>query len=98
MKNKSDALEKFKEYLTEVEQQTGCRLKILQMDGGGKYFLLDFTSYLKSISITHELTNLHTLQENSVTERVNQTLVTMAIVMLKSVESKVSCTAWPYMI
>ena len=98
MKNKSDTLEKFKEYLAEAEWQTGCKLKTLQMDGGGKYFLLDFTSYLKSIGITHELMNLHTLQENGIAERVNWTLVTMAIAMLKSIESKVGCTAWPYVI
>ncbi len=54
MKNKSDMLEKFKEYLVEAEQQTGCRLQILQTDGGGKYFSSDFVAYLKSVSIVHE--------------------------------------------
>ena len=98
MKNKSEALEKFKEYLAEVERQTSCRLKTLWTDGGGEYFLSEFTSYLKSISITHELMNPRTPQENGVAERVNRTLVTMAIAMLKSVESKVGCTAWPYVI
>src|SRR5258708_27091762 len=98
MKNKSDTLEKFKEYLAEAECQTGWKLKTLQMDGGGKYFLLDFTSYLKSIGITHELMNLHTLQENGIAERVNWTLVTMAIAMLKSIESKIGRTAWLYVI
>jgi len=76
----------------------GCRLKTLQTDGGGKYFSSDFVVYLKSVGITHESTNPHTPQENSVTERVNWTLVTMTIVMLKSVKSKVSHTAWPYAI
>ena len=98
MKNKSDALKKFKEYLAEAEWQTGCRLKMLWTDGGGKYFSSDFISHLKSVGITHELMNPHTPQENSVAERVNWTLVTMAIVMLKSIESKISCTAWPYTI
>src|SRR5258707_5160000 len=98
MKNKSDALEKFKEYLAEAERQTSCRLKTLRTDGGGEYFSSEFTSYLKSIGITHESTNPRTPQENGVAERVNQTLVTMAIAMLKSVESKVGCTAWPYAI
>src|SRR5258708_3577213 len=98
MKNKSDALEKFKEYLSEAERQTGCRLKTLRTDGGGEYFSSEFTSYLKSIGITHESTNLRTPQENGVAERVNRTLVTMAIAMLKSVESKVGHTAWPYVI
>ncbi len=76
----------------------GCRLKTLQTDSGGEYFSSNTILHLKSIGITHESMNPHTLQENSVAERVNQTLVTMAIVMLKSVESKIGCTAWLYMI
>src|SRR5260221_4075892 len=98
MKNKSDALEKFKEYLAEAERQTSCRLKTLRTYGGGEYFSSEFNSYLKSIGITHESTNPCTPQENGVAERVNRTLVTMAIAMLKSVESKVGRTAWPYTI
>ena len=67
-------------------------------DGGGEYFSSDFVAYLKSVSIVHESTNPWTPQENGVAERVNWTLVTMTIVMLKSIESKISCTAWLYAI
>ena len=98
MKNKSDALKKFKEYLTMVEQQTDSKLKIFCTNGGGNYFLSKFSAYLKRIGIIHEKTNPWNLQENSIAERVNRTLVTMTITMLKSVESKVGCTAWPYAI
>ena len=38
MKNKSDALQKFKEFLTKAEHQTGFKLKIFRTNGGGKYF------------------------------------------------------------
>jgi hypothetical protein len=98
MKNKSDALERFKEYLAEAERQTGCKLKILRTDGGGEYFSSEFATYLKNIGIIHEKTNPRTPQENGVAERVNKTLVIMAIAMLKSVESKVGKSAWPYAI
>src|SRR5260370_31596110 len=42
MKNKSDPLEKFKEYLTKAEQQTDSKLKVFHTDGGGEYFSSDF--------------------------------------------------------
>jgi hypothetical protein len=42
------------------------------------------------------MTNPRTPQENGIAERVNRTLVTMTIMMLKSIESKVGQTAWPY--
>jgi transposase InsO family protein len=96
MVQKSDALDKFKEYLAQAECQTGCKLKILRTDGGGKYFSSEFSSYLKGLGILHEKTNPQTPQENSVSERVNRTLVTMAIAMLKGVESSIGRTAWPY--
>ena len=98
MKNKSDALEKFKEYITEAEQQTDSKLKNFHTNGGGKYFLSNFSAYLKNIGVIHEKTNPRTPQENGVAERVNRTLVTMTITMLKSIKSKVGCTAWSYMI
>jgi hypothetical protein len=98
MKNKSDALDKFKEFLAEAERQTGNKLKILRTDGGGEYFSSDFSNYLKSLGILHEKTNPRTPQENGVAERVNRTLVSMSIAMLKSVESKIGRTSWPYAI
>ncbi len=47
IKNKSDMLEKFKEYLAEVEWQTSCKLKTLQMDSGGKIFFIRLHFILK---------------------------------------------------
>ena len=50
------------------------------------------------MGILHEKTNPRTPQENGVAERVNWTLVTMTIAMLKCVEAQLGHSAWPYAI
>ena len=50
------------------------------------------------MGIIHEKTNPRTPQENGVAERVNRTLVTMTIAMLKCVETQLGRSAWPYTI
>ena len=47
MRHKSEAFEKFKEFILEVEKQTGKSIKILQSDRGGEYLNSDFLDYLK---------------------------------------------------
>ncbi len=96
MKKKSDALELFKDFLAKAECQSGKKLKVLCTDGGGKYFSTDFIQFLKSSGIVHEKTNPNMPQENGVAEQVNQTLVTMSIVLLESIKSEIGHTAWPY--
>ena len=91
-------LSKFKEYLAKAEQQLNSKLKILRTDGGGEYFSSEFTEYLQSIGILHEKTNPCTPQENGVAKRVNWTLVTMTITMLKHVEPLLGHITWPYAI
>ena len=51
MKNKSDVYEKFVEYKTVVENQTGRKIKILRSDRGGEYVGQNFPQYLKDIGI-----------------------------------------------
>jgi len=95
-KKKSDALKTFKDFLVKSEHQTGHKLKIFQTDGGGEYFSNDFIQYLTNHGIVHEKTNLDTLQENGVAKHVNQTMVTMTIIMLEGIKSSIGHTAWPY--
>ena len=47
MKHKSESFEKFKEFLSEVEKQTGKSIKILRSDRGGEYLSADFKNCLK---------------------------------------------------
>ena len=46
IQNKSDSFEKFKEYKTEVENESGKIIKTLRSDRGGEYMNLRFQDYL----------------------------------------------------
>ena len=46
MEHKSKALEKFKEYKTEVENLLDKKIKILRSDRGGEYMDLKFQDYM----------------------------------------------------
>ena len=51
IKHKSEALEKFKEFKNEVENQTDKKIKTLQSDRGGEYLSQEFIDYLKECGI-----------------------------------------------
>jgi len=51
MKHKSEALEKFKEFQNEVENQLGKKIKFLRSDRGGEYLSQEFDSHLKERGI-----------------------------------------------
>ena len=46
MKNKSEAFEKFKQFITKVEKQLRRSIKTLRSDRGGEYLSLEFLDYL----------------------------------------------------
>ena len=55
MKNKSEVLEKFKEFHNYVVNATGKPIKILRSDNGGEYSSNEFESFLKKNGIVHQL-------------------------------------------
>ena len=77
MHYKSQALEKFKEFKTEVENQLGKTIKTLRSDRGGEYMDLHFQDYLIEFGIKSQLTVPGTPQQNCVSERRNRTLLDM---------------------
>ena len=64
MKHKSEALEKFKEFQNEVENQLGKKIKFLRSDRGGEYLSQEFDSHLKEHGIVPQLTPPGTPQRN----------------------------------
>ena len=82
LKEKSEALEKFKEFKASVETESGQSIKALRADRGGEYLSEEFSCYLKKYGIRAELTAAHSPQQNGVSERMNQTLVEAARSML----------------
>jgi len=61
--------EKFKLFEAMVTKESGEPIMKLRTDNGGE----DFQAYLTSKGIEHQLTILHSPQQNGVAERLNRT-------------------------
>ena len=84
--HKSEALERFKIFKTEVDKQLGKVIKIVMSDRGGEYYgkhgdlgqcLGPFAEFLQSCGIKAQYTMPGTLEQNGVVERRNRTLMDM---------------------
>lgn len=82
MREKSEALEKAKEFVEMAKTQFGRKPKILRSDRGGEYIGKKFKAFLKQNGIVGQLTAPYTPQQNGVAERKNRYLVEMARCML----------------
>jgi transposase InsO family protein len=67
-----------------VEVETGRRLRVLRTDNGGEFTSVEFEMYYAEHGIERQHTAPYTPQQNSVVERRNQSVVTMARSLLKS--------------
>lgn len=75
MKNKSEVLEKFKEFHAYAMNVGENPIKILRSDNGGEYSSKEFESFLKSNGIVHQLSVPYNPAQNGVAERMNRTIV-----------------------
>ncbi|KAH9762947.1 hypothetical protein KPL70_001004 [Citrus sinensis] len=75
LKHKSEAFEKFKDWLTLIENQTERRVKRLRTDNGLEYCCNDFEQFCIKKGIARHKTVRHTPQQNGLAERMNRTLV-----------------------
>ena len=82
IKLKNEVPKLTKEYLKRAEAEMGKHVNYFRSDGGGEYRSTVLQDYCKSKGIHHEMTNVYTPQENSVSKRMNHTLVEMAHAML----------------
>ena len=78
MKEKFEALEKFKTFKALTENQTGKRLKAVRSDRGGELWSGDFKEFCDKHGIKREYTTLGTPQHNGVVERQNRSVQHMA--------------------
>ncbi|PHT36714.1 hypothetical protein CQW23_24414 [Capsicum baccatum] len=83
LKEKSETLDKFKEFKAMVEKQSGYYVKILRSDRGGEYTANLFEDFVKEHGIIHQLTVRYTPQQNGVAERKNRTILDLARSMVK---------------
>lgn len=92
LKNKSETLDKFREYKAEVEKQTGKSIKCLRSDNGKEFCNQAFDKILKSAGIKHQKTVPYTPEQNGVAERSNRTIIEKARTLL--CEAKLSKKYW----
>ena len=94
MKHKSETLEKFKEFQSEVENHRNKKIKFLRSDRGGEYLSYEFGLHLKQCGIVSELTPPRTPQRNGVARRRNCTLLDMVRSMMSLTDLQLSF--WGY--
>ena len=75
MKEKLEALVKFKEFNEKVENEPGRRIQCFYMDNMGKYILKEFFNFLRQCKIYRQITCPITFQQNGVAKRKNHLLV-----------------------
>ena len=75
LKKKDQVFQKFLEWKTVMEKETGKNLKALHTDSEGVFIFSKFEVYLKSEGVRHELTIPKILEQNGVAERMNRTMV-----------------------
>lgn len=83
LKSKDEALEVFKHYKNEVENQLGKRIKMIRSDRGGEY-VAPFEEFCAESGIIHQTTAPYSPQSNGIAERKNRTLKEMMNAMLIS--------------
>ena len=82
LKSKDEALNFFKVYKAETENQLDRKIKRLRSDRGGEYFSNEFDSFCAEHGIIHERTPPYSPQSNGVAERKNRTLTDLVNAML----------------
>ena len=75
LKEKSEALKRFKEWCCEVEAEKGTNLKCFRTDNGLEYLSREFDEFCKSKGIKRHRTVPLNPQQNGVAERANRTIL-----------------------
>jgi hypothetical protein len=92
LKEKSEALEKFKVSKALTENKTGKRLKVVRSDRGGEFSSGNFKEFCDKHGIKREYTIPRTPQQNEVVERLNRSVQQMARSMIN--ERNIPHTYW----
>ena len=82
--SKDEALNSFKTYKAEVENQLEKKIKVIRSDRGGEYESAAFSEFCAQNGIVHQTTAPYTPQQNGVAERKNRTFKEMINSMLNS--------------
>ena len=78
LKDKPEAFQKFKWYLTRVEKETRKKLKCLRLDRGGEFISNEFNEFYFEKGIKGWMSAPGTPQQNGITERRNISIMDCA--------------------
>jgi transposase InsO family protein len=82
LKTKDEALDYFKIFKTEAENQLERKIKRLRSYRGGEYFPISFDKFCVEHGIIHERTPPYSPKSNGIAERKNRTLTDLVNAML----------------
>ncbi|CAA7052678.1 unnamed protein product [Microthlaspi erraticum] len=83
LREKSEALEKFKRFKKIMEQESGASIQVFRTESGGEFVSQEFNAFCEISRIKRHLTAPYTPQQNGVVERRNRTLLEMTRSILK---------------
>ena len=92
LKEKSEAVEKFKAFKTYVENETDLKIKCLRSDNGGEFNSKEFNKFCEDHGIKRQYSAPRTPQQNGFVERKNKTIQEAARTMLN--EAKIPNNVW----
>ena len=86
MKFKSEFAKILWKFTAWVENQSGCKIKVIRSDNGTEYTSKKFNKFCQDTSIEQQLTAPYSPQQNGVVERKNRTLMEMTRCLLHDKE------------
>lgn len=96
--NKFDALFTFLLFKKQVELQSACKIKQIQIDGGGEFRSFAFASQLHNFGIQHRISCPHTSEQNGLVERHHRQIVETGLVLLAQASLSFWSNAFPTLV
>ncbi|SGY29518.1 BQ5605_C002g01060 [Microbotryum silenes-dioicae] len=90
--HKSEVLQTFKDWLMEIENKTGRKVKTLRSDNGGEYVSTAFNGFCVACGIRRKLTIPYKPEQNGRAKRLNQSIVEGTLALL--INSGLPRTCW----
>jgi len=81
---KSEVQKTIKNYVRQVERQTGRKLRTIRSDNGGEYIAKVVKNFVENEGINHQWSSAYVPQQNSRAEREMRTIIERARSMLKA--------------
>jgi transposase InsO family protein len=82
LKDKTEVASTFKKFAKKAQNEFEVKIKKIRSDNGKEFDNTNIEEYCDEVGIKHEVSTTYTPQQNSVVERKNRTLITLARTML----------------